>query len=292
MTTVSKKYETSRTRALRAGKLNSHEKTALSNIEEFGCSILHVKNPNEERPFFSYTLGLFDTTNAPELITVGLRESTAQAMLNKAAKQMRVGVDLSKGRYAEMIGNVDCEFRAVDPKWIPHLMLSAIWYNGNANFPVLQAVYPDLANRFPEDEGFNEYFAQPLLQPGAPMRQIEEDFWASNDPDSSLFNWKFPDPPHTRVFLSETVHSGEEAITYVSHDVEDGAWQFLGDRRDEGGGPVISRFHHPIDKDRTLIELADLPLGWYAERTRLGEPWILKEHPPAKDEEEQVGTEA
>jgi len=34
----------------------------------------------------------------------------------------------------------------------------ATWYNGNADFPVLQAVYPDLENRFPEDEGFTEYF--------------------------------------------------------------------------------------------------------------------------------------
>ena len=28
----------------------------------------------------------------------------------------------------------------------------AIWYYDGADFPVLQAVYPDLKNRFPEDK--------------------------------------------------------------------------------------------------------------------------------------------
>ena len=41
----------------------------------------------------------------------------------------------------------------------------------------------------------------------------------------------------------------------------------------DGGGPVVSCFHHPIDKDPSLSDLADLPLGWAAERAKLGEPW-------------------
>lgn len=150
----------------------------------------------------------------------------------------------------------------------------ATWYYDGADFPALQLVYPDLKNRFPSDEGFDQYFAQPLMQPGAPMTRVENDFWASTDPESSLFNWKFPDPPHTRVFLSETVHNGTEPVTYVSHDAEDGAWQFLGDSMAEGGGPVISCFHHPIDRDPSLTELADLPVGWYAKRTKVGDPWV------------------
>lgn len=112
----------------------------------------------------------------------------------------------------------------------------------------MQAVYPDLENRFPEDEQFDRAFEQPLMQPTAPMTRVENDFWASTDPTSSLFNWKFPDTPHTGVCLSETVHNGTEPVTYVSHDAEDGMWQFLGDSMKDGGGPVISCFHHPIDR--------------------------------------------
>ena len=161
-----------------------------------------------------------------------------------------------------------------------HLMGWAVWYYGGSEFPVLQAIYPDLNNRFPEDAGFDAAFQQPLLQPGAPMTDVESDFWASADPDSSLFDWKFPDPPHTRVFLSETVQSGAEPITYVSHDIEDGAWQFLGNRMAGEGKPVIACFHHPVDKDSSLKELADLPIGWWAERATPGEPWIRHQDEP------------
>ena len=59
----------------------------------------------------------------------------------------------------------------------------------------------------------------------------------------------------------------------MSHDEDDGAWQFLGDSMSDGGGPIVSCFHHPIDNDPSLSELADLPLGWAAERAKPGEPW-------------------
>jgi hypothetical protein len=150
----------------------------------------------------------------------------------------------------------------------------ASWYYGGEVFPVLQAVYPDLDNRFPEEPGFNDSFQQPLMQPDRPMSIIEQDFWASADPKSSLFDWKFPDHPHTGVYLSQAVHLGEEPVTYVSHDIEDGAWQFLGDSMTGGREGVLSCLHHPIDQDRSLADLADLPLGWWAERDRPGEPWM------------------
>jgi hypothetical protein len=156
----------------------------------------------------------------------------------------------------------------------------AVWYYDGTDFPVLQAVYPDLENRFPEDEGFDPAFEQPLMQPTAPMTRVEDDFWASADPKSSLVNWKFADPPHAQAFLSQTVHSGAEHVTYVSHDAEDGAWQFLGESMSDGGGPVLSCLHHPIDRDPSLAELADLPIGWYAERGKIGEPWVRRKHMP------------
>jgi hypothetical protein len=196
--------------------------------------------------------------------------------LNEGAKLLRAGVDLTRGRHRDLIGEVDCEFRPVDPKWIKQLMNWAIWYYDGLDFPVLQVVYPDLKNRFPEDEGFDKVFEQPLMQPMAAMTKAENDFLASTDPASSLFNWKFADDPHTRVFLSGTTNNGTESVTFVSHDADDGAWQFLGDRMMDGGGPVISCFHHPIDRDPSLAELADLPLGWYAERDGVGQPWIRR----------------
>jgi len=274
-----KNFETARTQKWRATALCPEDEGTISHIEEYGCSVVNVVRTKYGLGW-SYTIGIFDTVGKPEIITVGLLPETAHFALNKAAKLLRTGVDLTQGRHHDLIGEVDCEFRPVDQKWVKQLMNWAVWYYDGADFPVLQAVYPDRKNLFPEDEGFDRAFEQPLMQPSAPMMKAENDFWASTDPASSLFNWKFPDPPHTGVFLSETVHKGTEPVTFVSHDAEDGAWQFFGDSMTDGGGPVISCFHHPIDRDPSLAELADLPLGWFAERDKVGEPWIRRKHLP------------
>ena len=111
----------------------------------------------------------------------------------------------------------------------------------------------------------------------------KEDFWASTDPKSSLFTWTFPDSPHAGAFLSKAVNNGIEPITFVSHDEGDGAWQFLGDSMSESGGVLVC-LHHPLDRDPSLVELADLPLGWYAERNNIGEPWVRRPKPSETSE--------
>src|SRR6185437_389688 len=88
-----------------------------------------------------------------------------------------------------------------------------------------------------------------------------------------------------RFFLKLST-KGTEDVTYVSHDEDDGAWQFLGDSMADGGGPVISCLHHPIDRDPSLAELADLPQGWYAERAKVGEPWVRRKHEAEEGSEE------
>jgi len=270
-------FTTERTRRFRAGQLTERDERTITNIETFGCEIVQVKSTGAG-PGWSYTLGVYDTCGKPEVIAVGLYENTAHFLLNEAAKRLRDGVNLLEGRHRDMVGEVECEFRPADPKWVKHLMGWALWYYEGSEVPVIQAVYPDRENRFPEDPEFDEVFRQPLLRPDRPFTRIESDFWASADPASSLFDWKFLDPPHKLVFLSEAVHSGAEAITYVSHDLEDGAWQFLGDSMAGEGKPVLVCFRHPVDQDHSLKELADLPLGWWAERSKRGDPWIRHQH--------------
>jgi hypothetical protein len=286
VTEPTRKFETERTRRFRAGVLKEGDEHTIASIEEFGCEVIQVKSSGAS-PGWSYTIGIHDTCGQPEVITVGLPLKTAYCLLNEAANRLRNGSNLADGRHREMVGEVECEFRPVDPKWIEHLMGWATWFYDGSDFPVLQAVYPDLENRFPEEPQFDIAFRQPLLQPNAAMTQVESDFWTSADPDSSLFNWKFPDPPHTRVFLSKAVYSDGEPITYVSHDIEDGGWQFLGDSMSGGVLPVISCFHHPIDRDPSLNELADLLPGWCAERVKPGGPWVRRQSEPEEASEDQ-----
>jgi hypothetical protein len=91
-------------------------------------------------------------------------------------------------------------------------------------------------------------------------------------------NWSFHDPPNLAVItLSQIIELGHP-ILYVSHDSDDGGWQFLhgGDVQMQDARVVALR--EIVERDPTLLELADLPLGWYAWRSSVSEPWIRVPH--------------
>jgi hypothetical protein len=71
--------------------------------------------------------------------------------------------------------------------------------------------------------------------------------------------------------------NGEESIVYVSHDGEDGAWQFHGTSDSKIDSSALVCFHHIADKDSSIKELADLPRGWCAWRDAVSDPWIREE---------------
>jgi hypothetical protein len=106
------KFQTERTRKFRGTALSEEDERTISHVEEFGCSVVNVKRTTYGLGW-SYTVGVFDTSGRPEIITVGLLPETAHFALNEAAMLLRAGVDLTKGRHSNLIGQVDCEFRPV-----------------------------------------------------------------------------------------------------------------------------------------------------------------------------------
>src|ERR1700678_228574 len=101
-------FETARTRKFRESSLAKEDERTISHIEEFGCSVVNVARTNHGVGW-SYTIGIFDTSGKPEILTVGLPPETAHSALNEAAKRLRAGVDLTQGRHRDLVGEVDCE---------------------------------------------------------------------------------------------------------------------------------------------------------------------------------------
>lgn len=86
-------------------------------------------------------------------------------------------------------------------------------------------------------------------------------------------DWPFDDPENVVSMTVRQITHGGQPILYVAHDADDGMWQFL------TGGPVqmadamIVALREVYDIDPSISELADLPLGWTAERSAPGQPW-------------------
>jgi hypothetical protein len=87
-------------------------------------------------------------------------------------------------------------------------------------------------------------------------------------------SWSFADPPNTAVFTTRAISLGLEPICWVSHDKDDGAWQFHGGTvppRAEDAAVVALRTI--VGLDPSVAELCDLPEGWCASRAVVGEAW-------------------
>jgi hypothetical protein len=87
--------------------------------------------------------------------------------------------------------------------------------------------------------------------------------------------WKFEDPPNVAVIASRKVVREGDWIAYVSHDSDDGGWQFQnGDPgpRSESDAMVVSLLNI-VQLDDSIAQLADLPLGWFAWRESKASPW-------------------
>jgi hypothetical protein len=90
-----------------------------------------------------------------------------------------------------------------------------------------------------------------------------------------MAEWKFQDPPNVAVFTVKQIVWEGDWIAYVTHDEEDGGWQF----HNSAPGPTkesdasIVALREMVERDSTIVELADLPLGWHAWRESKGSPW-------------------
>jgi hypothetical protein len=85
--------------------------------------------------------------------------------------------------------------------------------------------------------------------------------------------WPFPDAPNTAVFTTQDILEGDKPILLVTHDQDDGAWQFHPAKTVMATEGRIVALEEMVFHDPSLIELADLPPGWIAIRDSIKTAW-------------------
>ena len=82
----------------------------------------------------------------------------------------------------------------------------------------------------------------------------------------------------TAVFTTKFVLEDNKEITYVTHELEDGAWLFFSDDKFEDFESVakIVGLNEILDMDPTLKELENMEPGHIATRMYIGDKWKIK----------------
>jgi hypothetical protein len=136
-----------------------------ADIKKHGHHIIHVLDEGEQ-PNFSYTIGLFETYQLPEIIIIGLKQDLQQVLLNNLAYDYKQGIRFVSGKlYGDILDDYQCLLLEVDKKHYEEYFGLAMDHYQGENFPVMQLIWPTPSNLYPFDpkapEGFKKW--QPVL---------------------------------------------------------------------------------------------------------------------------------
>jgi len=89
----------------------------------------------------------------------------------------------------------------------------------------------------------------------------------------------FSIPTSTAVFTSTHVMRDRQPVLCVSHNM-DGEWMFqCGNHSFSAKSAMIVALSNMLHYDRTLEEISDLPLNYFATRGFVGDTWTYREKP-------------
>ena len=99
-----------------------------------------------------------------------------------------------------------------------------------------------------------------------------------------MTEWHFSQPKNIAVLADMRFIRHMTPCLYVSHDYDDGGWQFLAsDTNGDPGNVLVVALSTAVSVDPTLNEIADLPEGWIATRIAVGAAWQRMQHPKLEE---------
>ena len=90
--------------------------------------------------------------------------------------------------------------------------------------------------------------------------------------------WPFDQSANCAVFTTTHVIRDGAPITHVYHDADDHGWQFHYPGEKTTADAMLVGLGEIYQHDPTVAEVADLPPGWRAIRSKVGGTWIREKN--------------
>ena len=89
---------------------------------------------------------------------------------------------------------------------------------------------------------------------------------------------KFPfnDEPNTAAIICNHILEQGADILYVSHDEDDGMWQFLCGKSHKMNDAKLVSLEEVFELDSSISQLANMPCGYIATRKSLTSKWKIQ----------------
>ena len=146
--------------------MDQYESNVLRHIEEFGCSVTSVFDPDGKHPRFTYSIGITKSCDAPELIVIGLNAELGKWIVNEYYRRSSAGENFSPDvLYLGFLDGFAVKFSPVPRTQREDYMRSTCWLYGGSDFEALQLVWPGTDGIWPYDPNASEWLRmnQPIL---------------------------------------------------------------------------------------------------------------------------------
>jgi hypothetical protein len=90
----------------------------------------------------------------------------------------------------------------------------------------------------------------------------------------SADSWPFADPQNCAVFVTSEVMDQDEPILFATHEDGEDSWSFIGSSAGTAENGRAIALHEAVELDPSVLQLADLPIGWRARRDSPEDSWI------------------
>ena len=150
----------------RRRKLDAEDKAFVANVEKYGWMVMNIKD-EAGKPGWSYTVGLFENFEHPEIVIFGMEADSRHEILNWIGENVKRDNPFTADKEHDwVLDNYKCWSKPVQKRWYCDLFGYARWFyktaDGSDNFPCVQALWPDKPGIFPWQPEYG-YADQPLL---------------------------------------------------------------------------------------------------------------------------------
>lgn len=151
-----------------------NDKKVAKDIREYGCHVISVVDPEGKQPHFTYSVGIYETSQAPEAIVVGLRPELGAYMVNEYNRRLRAGEVFHRGqRYEGFLEGFSVYIEPARQAALAEYTLGCERYYKGAKYPTVQIVWPTTAGVWPWQAAASDWFRenQPMLGRKRPDRR-------------------------------------------------------------------------------------------------------------------------
>lgn len=145
---------------------HANDQKVAEDIATHGCHIISVFDPENKHPGFTYSVGIRQTTGAPEAIVIGLPPTLGHALITRYNNRLRQGERFqSDTPYKGFLEGFAIYIEPARQEMLNEYTLGCERYYQNKEYTVVQLIYPTTKGIWPWQDEAPEVFraSQPML---------------------------------------------------------------------------------------------------------------------------------